>query len=113
MAFTFETYEQYTPVMLFCEGKLTLGSGGELRAEVKRLAQLHKEIVLEMTYVEYIDSIGIGIITTAFVSARNAGCRLRLANMSTRVRDLLSLTQILRVIETYDNFVPPGIDRVP
>lgn len=113
MAFTFETYEQYTPVMVFCEGKLTMGFGAELRAEVKRLAQTHKEIVLEMTFVEYIDSLGIGIITTAFVSARNAGCRLRLANMSTRVRDLLSLTQVLRVIETYDNMVPPGIDRLP
>ena len=113
MAFAFEVSELATPVTLICKGKLTLGTGEELRNEVKTLAQMHKEIVLEMSQVEYVDSLGLGILVTAFVSAKSAGCRLRLANMTTRVRDLLSLTQILRVIESYDNAIPPGVDQLP
>ena len=113
MAFTFEVAELSTPVVVVCKGKLTLGSGEELRNEVKVIAQMHKEIVLEMSHVDYVDSFGLGILVTAYVSARSAGCRLRLANLTTRVRNLLSLTQILRVIETFDHAIPPGVDQLP
>jgi anti-anti-sigma regulatory factor len=46
------------------------------------------------------DSSGLGGVVSVYISARKAGCPFQLINLSTRVRELLGLTNLLAVFET-------------
>ena len=58
-----------------------------------------KRIVLDLTGLTYMDSMGLGAIASLYVSARTAGCRLELINLSKRVRELFSITNMLSLFE--------------
>ncbi len=82
-----------------CSGKLTAGSTGILHAEVKRLIPQSKRIVLDLTDVSYMDSMGLGTIVGLYGSARAAGCALELTNFSKRVRELFRIANVLPLFE--------------
>jgi anti-anti-sigma factor len=46
------------------------------------------------------DSSGLGAIAGLYVSAKAAGCRIELINLSQRIRELMSLTNILLLFES-------------
>lgn len=83
-----------------CSGKLTAGSSGILHAEVKRLIPRSKRIVLDLTDVSYMDSMGLGTIVGLYGSAKAAGCVLELTNFSKRVRELFRIANVLPLFET-------------
>jgi anti-sigma B factor antagonist len=56
-----------------------------------------KRIVLELTRVEYMDSMGLGSLVRLYVSTKAAGCELELINFGPRIRQLLDLTGLLSV----------------
>ena len=86
-------------------GRITLGEGSVvLRDTVKDIStQGQKKILLNLGDVTYIDSSGIGELVSAFTSVRNAGGELKLLNLTKRISDLLAITKLLTVFETYDN----------
>jgi anti-anti-sigma factor len=45
------------------------------------------------------DSSGLGALVALYISAKGAKCQLQLVNLSPRIRDLLSLTNVLSVFE--------------
>ena len=47
------------------------------------------------------DSSGLGTILSSYVSAKSAGCELRLENPSKNIRDLLKMTHLASVFESY------------
>ncbi len=87
------------------QGRLTREGIGLLIAEVKPLIPLRKKIVLDFTELAYLDSSGIGTVVRLYVSARNAGCELRLVNFNQRVRELLGVTKVLSALETCGTFM--------
>jgi len=82
-----------------CHGRLVSGVTDTLRDEVKRLIPLQRLIVLDLTDLEYLDSMGLGTIASLYVSARAAHCGLELINLSPRVRELLGISNLLSVFE--------------
>lgn len=84
---------------MHCSGKLTAGCAGILHAEVKRLIPHSKRIVLDLTDVGYMDSMGLGTIIGLYASAKTAGCDLELINFSKRVRELFSIAKVLTLFE--------------
>jgi len=86
--------------VVHCSGKLVAGNTQELQAAVKPLVQNYKRVVLDFTDLTYMDSMGVGSVVSSFVSARGSGCRLELVNFSQRVRDLLSITNVLSLFES-------------
>jgi anti-anti-sigma factor len=52
-----------------------------------------------LTDVTFMDSLGLVVIATLYVSARNANCQLEVINFSQRVRDLLSVSHLLSLFE--------------
>jgi anti-sigma B factor antagonist len=56
-----------------------------------------------MKDVSYMDSSGVGELVSSFTSVSNRGGKLKLLNLSTKVHDLLQITQLLRVFEIFDN----------
>jgi anti-sigma B factor antagonist len=80
-------------------GKLVAGVTDILVSEVRRLIPDHKRIVLDLTDLVYMDSMGLGSIIRLYVSAKSAGTTLELINLSKRIRELLGVTNVLSVFE--------------
>lgn len=86
-------------------GRITLGEGSSnLREGIRDLlARGNRKILLNLGDVSYIDSSGIGELVSAFTSVANQGGKLRLLNLTKRVRDLLQITKLYTVFEVYDD----------
>jgi len=87
------------------KGKMTLGEGDELlRDKVNSLIQQGmKKMVLNLAEVPYIDSAGLGEIVRTYTTVSRQGGQLKLLNLTKRITDLLSITKLLTVFETFDN----------
>jgi anti-sigma B factor antagonist len=96
---TLNTLTQSDSIVVECKGKLVSGTADELHSEVKALFQRTKHVILDLTGVTQMDSSGLGTIAALYISARAAGCRLELINLSKRVRELMSLTNLVLLFE--------------
>ena len=92
-------------VILDIKGKITLGEGDELlKDKVNSLVnQGHKKVVLNLADVPYIDSAGLGEIVRTYTTVSRQGGSLKLLNLTKRITDLLSITKLLTVFETFDS----------
>lgn len=84
-------------------GKITIGEGDVvLREKVLDLLDGgHAKIVLNLEKVSYMDSAGIGELVACYKRAREKGGTVKLLNPSGKVFDLLQLTKLEEVFETY------------
>src|SRR5579863_7684787 len=98
---SFQTYVEGDATIVRCTGKLTSGLTGILRDEVKRLIPQSKKIVLDLTLLTQMDSMGLGTIVGLYVSAKASGCPLILVNLSQRVRELFRITNVWSLLEVY------------
>jgi anti-anti-sigma factor len=60
-----------------------------------------KKIILDLTGLTLMDSLGLGTIVGLYVSAKASGTALILINLSPRVRDLFRITNVWSVLEVY------------
>jgi anti-sigma B factor antagonist len=87
-----------------CVGRIVFGDeASQLRETVKRELTENNRLVLNLGEVSYIDSGGIGTLVSLFTTARNAGGDIKLANLTKRVGDLLQITKLITVFESYDD----------
>ena len=91
--------------VLDLKGKMTLGEGDELLKDKinSLLQQNRKNIVLNLEGVPYIDSAGLGEIVRTYTTVSRQGGKLKLVNLTKRITDLLSITKLLTVFETFDS----------
>ena len=91
--------------ILDLKGKMTLGEGDViLKDKVNSLAlQGKKQIVLNLADVPYVDSAGLGEIVRTYTTMSRQGGSLKLLSLTKRITDLLSITKLLTVFETYEN----------
>jgi len=78
-----------------CHGKLVAGVSDVLYADVSQLIPHASRIVLDLTGVTHMDSMGLGTLVRLYVSAKSAGCDLELINLGKRIRELLGVTNLL------------------
>ncbi len=85
------------------QGKITIGSGDVvLRETVQKLFnEGNKKLILNLNGVSYMDSAGIGELVACHKRALEKGGHLKLLNPSGKVFDLLQLTKLDEVFETY------------
>jgi anti-sigma B factor antagonist len=76
-------------------GRLVAGVTDVLYLEVKGLIPQTKRIVLDLTDLTHMDSMGLGTLVRLYVSARAAGCDLELVNLGKRIRQLLGMTNLM------------------
>ena len=90
--------------ILDLKGKMTLGEGDELlRDKINSLIQQdRKQLVLNLAAVPYVDSAGLGEIVRTYTTVSRQGGKLKLFNLTKRITDLLAITKLLTVFETYD-----------
>ncbi|HEY8548353.1 MAG TPA: STAS domain-containing protein [Vicinamibacterales bacterium] len=91
--------------VLDLKGKMTLGEGDELlKDKINSLvSQGHKKILLNLEAVPYIDSAGLGEIVRTYTSISRQGGKLKLLNVSKRIQDLLVITKLITIFDSYDN----------
>ncbi|HXZ10776.1 MAG TPA: STAS domain-containing protein [Candidatus Sulfotelmatobacter sp.] len=91
--------------VLEIEGRIVLGEeSNSFREKVKSLlAAGKKKIVLNLSNVSYIDSAGLGTLVATFHSARSQGATLKLANLGAKFKEVLQVTKLMTVFDTYDN----------
>ncbi len=89
--------------VLAIDGMLTLGSD-QYFAEVfhKEINRGRQRIILDMTKVKYIDSLGIGQIAAGYTSLEESGGKLVLARINEKIRQLLRLTGLQDHIAAYE-----------
>jgi len=80
-----------------CRGKLVAGVNDVLYLKVKQLIPDSKRIVLDLTDLTHMDSMGIGTLARVYVHCRSAGCELELVNLGRQVRQLLGTANLLSV----------------
>ena len=90
--------------ILDLKGKITLGEGDEARRDrISNLLQNgRKKILLNLEGVPYIDSAGLGEVVRTYTTVSRQGGQLKLVNLTKRITDLLMITKLLTVFETFD-----------
>ena len=93
-----------TVTILDLKGKVTLGEGDEvLKDKVNSLVhQERKRILLNLADVPYIDSAGLGEIVRTYTTVSRQSGKLKLVHLTKRITDLLMITKLLTVFETFD-----------
>ena len=90
--------------VLDCAGRIVFGDeASELRELVKKEIGRNPRILLNLSGVTYIDSGGIGTLVGLYTSARNAHGDIKLLHLTIRVSDLLQITKLITVFESYDD----------
>ncbi|GBC78694.1 Putative anti-sigma factor antagonist [bacterium HR08] len=92
-------------VILDIEGKILLGEGDvQLREAIRRLLQSGvRKILLNLANVPYMDSAGLGELVRAYTTVRREGGELKLLNLTARIQDLLTITKLISVFESFDS----------
>ena len=86
-------------------GEVRLGdSSVALRDSVRKLADGGKnKVLLNLAGVKYIDSSGIGELIANYTTISRQGGQLKLLNLTDRIQNLLVITKLLTVFDSYDN----------
>ena len=86
-------------------GRLTSDQGATLiKDKVNSLiAQGRTQIVLNLEDVPYIDSSGLGQLVASYGSVKKAGGSLKLLNANSRNHDLLSITRLVTIFDSFDS----------
>ena len=90
--------------VLDLSGKITLGEGDTLLKD-KLHSLLHrgkKSVLLNLGEVSYVDSAGLGALVSAYTTVTREGGSLKLVNVTKKLQDLLSITKLLTVFESFD-----------
>jgi anti-anti-sigma factor len=95
---TLEDERKGDKMIVHCRGKLIAGVTDILTHHVKPLIPDNKHIILDLTDLTHMDSMGIGTVARLYVSAKTAGSKLELINLAPRIRQLLGITNLLSVL---------------
>jgi anti-sigma B factor antagonist len=96
--FTLDVKRNGESATVKCHGRLVLGVCDVLASAVRELIPTSKYIVLDLTDLSQMDSIGLGTLVRLYVSAKAGGSRLVLVNVGARIRQLLGITNLLSVL---------------
>lgn len=92
-------------VILDLDGKIVLGEGDEtLRNAVREVVGAgHRKVVLNVAKVPYVDSAGLGELVRCHTRVVQAGGSVKLLHLTARMQDLLQITKLVTVFETFES----------
>lgn len=89
-------------VILTLRGRLTVGESASVHEKVSQvLASGRANLIVDLSAVDYIDSMGLGSLVHGFTSVKKAGGALKLLRLSKRNVELLLLTKLHNVFEVF------------
>ncbi len=84
-------------------GRLVVGQTESFEGKVKPMMPTHRSIVFDLGGLNQIDSTGLGSLVSLCLAGKQIGCQIGLKNLTKRIKDLLSLTNMLSLFGTYDD----------
>jgi anti-sigma B factor antagonist len=121
-----ERKEDHGIVVLKVSGRLVLGQESmdfrnkfkEVLEDSDGLRQIKEEwgwdtrIVLDLGKLDFADSAGLGALIAAHAAAINRGAEMKLANLTAKLRDTLTITKLVTVFDVYDS-VDAAVNSFP
>lgn len=91
--------------VLDLSGQITFTQGDQLfKDKIHSLVnQGHKNILVNMANVTHVDSAGLGELVSAYTTVAKAGGSMKLIGLTSRLHDLLAITKLLTVFDTFDS----------
>ena len=91
-------------VVVDLSGRLTIGESVQsLRDTIRGFVDDNDvRFVLNLGDVGYIDSSGVGELVSTYTTIRNRLGDVKLLNLTTKAKDLLQMTKLLTVFDTYE-----------
>jgi anti-sigma B factor antagonist len=94
---TLDVERKGSVALVRCHGRLVAGGRDILSAKVRELIPNSKRIILDLTDLTHMDSMGLGTLVRLYTSAKKSGCSLELINLGKQIRELLGVTNLLSV----------------
>jgi anti-sigma B factor antagonist len=91
--------------VLDIDGPITLGADGSERLgdKVRSVLQTgEKQVLLNLSGVAYIDSAGLGELVNAYTTVKKQGGTLKLVGVTKKLKDLLVITKLSTVFDSFD-----------
>jgi anti-anti-sigma factor len=83
-------------------GRLTSFEGAAFRDAIQRLLQQgHKNIVLNLTALDYLDSSGIGELVRNYLAVVKKGGAMKVVGLAPKVEEILKITQLYQVFPEF------------
>jgi anti-sigma B factor antagonist len=83
-------------------GRLTSFETGTLRDSISRLLkQGHKDIILNLTDLQYLDSSGIGELARIYVSVVKQSGQMKVIGLSSKIEEVLKITHLYQVFPEF------------
>jgi len=100
----FEDYVEGNVIILEVSGKIMGGEEttmfhGKIHEYIN---QNKKNFVIDLAKVDWMNSIGLGMLISALTTVRNAGGKLVLANID-KIESILTITRLITVFEHHDS----------
>ena len=92
--------------IIFCkvEGEININTSPQLRKSFEDLIKSgSKKIIIDFSSVLYIDSSGLATLIELFQRLKKTDGKLRICNMSERVRNVFEVTKLHKLFEIYDS----------
>jgi anti-sigma B factor antagonist len=123
MAIEIQEKELRGIIVLEVSGRLVLGQESmDFRGKIKEVLDKsdwikerwgwETRIVLDLGNLSFVDSAGLGALVTARTSAANRGAGIKLANLTRKMRDALTITKLVTVFDVYDS-VEAAVNSYP
>lgn len=91
--------------ILDLKGKILIGNGiDELRESINdSINNKNTNLLLNFANVPYLDSTGLGEVVRSYTSVKKEGGIVKIVNLTNKVKDLLSVTKLITVFETFED----------
>lgn len=87
------------------EGRIDLQGGMALSERMAGVVPQRNQLwVIDLAFVDFMDSSGLVSLVKGLKAARHSGCRLVICNVQAPVRLILELTQLDSVFETFNTY---------
>src|SRR5512135_3357934 len=101
-----KTRDAQNVVIFDIDGEIRRSDTSETTLHQLVKAQLEKgrrNILLNFSDVEFIDSFGVGEILASYISTQNLGGKLKLCRISKKLYLIFQVTMLVRVLEIFDD----------
>ena len=91
--------------ILDLSGQITFTEGDQqFKDKVNSLVhQGRKHILVNLANVTHMDSAGLGELVGAYTTVSKAGGSMKLLNLTKRLHDLLAITKLLTIFDTFES----------
>lgn len=76
----------------------------ELNSHIRYLrGQNVNRVVLDLSYLDWMGSMGLGALISCMTAMRNAGGDMRLSGLNEKIKNLMSMTKLDQVFQIFDS----------